>query len=39
MFDEDEVDVITDHIDTEMDLDRDLPGFEGTWNNLEQVGV
>ena len=25
MFDEDEVDVITDHIDTEIDLDRDMP--------------
>ena len=39
MFDEDEVDVITDHIDTEIDLDRDIPGFEGTWDNLKQVGV
>ena len=39
MFDGDEVDVITDHIDTEIDLDRDLPGFEGTWNALEQVEV
>jgi hypothetical protein len=39
MFDEDEVDVITDHIDTEIDLDRDMPGFEGTWDNLKQVGV
>ena len=39
MFDEDEVDVITDHIDTEIDLDRDMPGFEGTWNTLKQVGV
>ena len=25
MFDGDEVDVITDHIDTEIDLDRDIP--------------
>ena len=39
MFDEDEVDVITDHIETEVDLDRDMPGFEGTWNTLKQVGV
>ena len=29
MFDEDEVDVITDHINTEVDLDRDLPSFVG----------
>ena len=25
MFDEDEVDVVTDHINTEVDLDRDMP--------------
>ena len=37
MFDEDEVDVITDHIDTEVDLDRDMPGFEGTWAELEDM--
>ena len=77
MFDEDEVDVITDHIetevseqdeyfegggyngfelsegvefipessittttlttDTEVDLDRDVPGFEGTWDELEDM--
>ena len=37
MFDEDEVDVITDHIDTEVDLDRDMPGFEGTWIELEDM--
>ena len=56
MFDEDEVDVITDHIETEVseqdeyfegggyngfetevDLDRDMPGFEGTWDELEDM--
>ena len=37
MFDEDEVDVITDHIETEVDLDRDMPGFEGTWAELEDM--
>ena len=56
MFDEDEVDVITDHIETEVseqdeyfegggyngfetevDLDRDMPGFEGTWIELEDM--
>ena len=56
MFDEDEVDVITDHIETEVseqdeyfegggyngfetevDLDRDMPGFEGTWVELEDM--
>ena len=29
MFDEDEVDVVTDHINTEVDLDRDMPEFLG----------
>ena len=28
-----------DEYDSEMDLDRDIPGFEGTWNTLAQVGV
>ena len=28
-----------DDYDSEMDLDRDIPGFEGTWNTLAQVGV
>tara|TARA_Y100000992_G_C20940594_1_gene338844 strand:+ start:174 stop:551 length:378 start_codon:yes stop_codon:yes gene_type:complete len=37
MFDEDEVDVITDHIDTEIDLDRDIPGFEGTMDELDHL--
>ena len=37
MFDEDEVDVITDHIDTEIDLDRDMPGFEGTMDELDHL--
>ena len=56
MFDEDEVDVITDHIETEVseqdeyfegggyngfetevDLDRDMPGFEGTWVELDDM--
>ena len=37
MFDEDEVDVITDHIDTEIDLDRYMPGFEGTMDELDHL--
>ena len=26
-------------VGTEIDLDRDMPGFEGTWNTLAEVGV
>ena len=29
----------TDNYDSEIDLDRDMPGFEGTWNTLAEVGV
>ena len=29
----------TDNYDSEIDLDRDMPGCEGTWNTLAEVGV
>jgi len=29
----------TGEYSSEIDLERDMPGFEGTWNTLAQVGV
>ena len=31
------VEFIPDLVDTEVDLERDMPGFEGTWDELEDM--
>ena len=39
LLDELEKDYLYTASSTEVDLDRDMPGFEGTLNNLAQVGI
>jgi hypothetical protein len=39
LLDELERDYLNTSSSTEVDLDRDMPGFEGTLNNLAQVGI
>ena len=39
LLDELEKDYLYTSSSTEVDLDRDMPGFEGTLNNLAQVGI
>ena len=29
--------IVTDDTSTEVDLDRDIPGFEGTWKALDEI--